>query len=225
MLGPYGEQGKCKGHWNKRLHLQGSRFHRIIPKFVVQGGDFTYGDGTGGESIYGPRFEDENFTLTHTGAGVLSMVRWRCDVTWVCDDPNVRTERAGWFCMNVPVRVQANSGKNTNSSQFFVTLKKTAHLDGKHVVFGAVVEGMDVVRQMEAAGSKDGKPTSLVEITESGQLDDAALEQLLKRSAETSEAATSESSAVATPAASAQSPPTAVAAPPPPDGEIGRAHV
>jgi peptidylprolyl isomerase len=130
-----GEKGMGKS--GKPLHFKGSAFHRVIPNFMCQGGDFTRGNGTGGESIYGEKFNDEKFTMKHTEPGTLSM---------------------------------ANSGPNTNGSQFFLCTVKTDWLDGKHVVFGQVTEGMKVVKAIEAVGSQNGKTSKPVVIADSGQI-------------------------------------------------------
>merc|ERR1712166_15958 len=130
-----GEKGV--GQSGKPLHFKGSIFHRVITDFMCQGGDFTTGNGTGGESIYGNKFEDENFTLKHDTPGLLSM---------------------------------ANAGPNTNGSQFFLTTVATPWLDGNHCVFGAVVEGMDVVKAIEAVGSTNGATSSAVTIDDCGEL-------------------------------------------------------
>ncbi len=130
-----GEKGV--GKLGKPLHYKGSTFHRIIPKFMLQGGDFTQGNGMGGESIYGEKFNDEAFKFSHEEPWLLSM---------------------------------ANSGRNTNGSQFFITTVPTEFLDGKHVVFGRVLEGMDVVKKIERLGSASGDTQAIITIRDCGEL-------------------------------------------------------
>lgn len=135
-----GECGASRQLSRAPLHYKGSRLHRIIPGFVLQGGDFTSGDGRGGESVYGGKFADESFDGPcgrHSGLGCLSM---------------------------------ANSGRDSNGSQFFITLKKTPHLDGKHVVFGRVIKGFVLLTQLEALGSASGAPSHRVVIADCGEL-------------------------------------------------------
>ena len=130
-----GEKGVGKS--GKPLHYKGSSFHRVITEFMAQGGDFTAGNGTGGESIYGMKFPDENFTVKHTGRGDLSM---------------------------------ANAGPNTNGSQFFMTFIQTTWLDGKHTVFGKVVDGFPVLDALESVGSQTGATKAPCVIADCGQL-------------------------------------------------------
>lgn len=129
-----GEKGDAAG---SNLHYRGSAFHRVLPAFMIQGGDFTKGDGTGGLSIYGRTFPDENFTVNHTKKGLLSM---------------------------------SNTGPSTNGSQFFITLAQTPWMDEKHVVFGEVKEGYDVIETIEKQPTASDRPLKKITIDECGEI-------------------------------------------------------
>lgn len=131
--------GNGKASSGHEIHFKGVKFHRIIPGFMIQGGDFTKGNGTGGQSIYGAKFNDENFQLKHSEPGILSM---------------------------------ANSGPNTNGSQFFITTVPCPWLDGKHVVFGKLIEGFEVLKSVEAQGTQSGTPRKKVTIANCGEVED-----------------------------------------------------
>ena len=121
----------------KKIGYKDTIFHRVIPQFMLQGGDFTNFNGTGGYSIYGSKFKDENFVKKHTVAGLLSM---------------------------------ANAGPNTNGSQFFITTVPCSWLDGKHVVFGEVTQGMDLVKKIEGLGSSSGATKAKIVVANCGSL-------------------------------------------------------
>lgn len=133
----------CTGEKGEGLSLAGSPFHRIIPKFMAQGGDFTLGNGKGGRSIYGADFPDENFAHKHAKRGDLSM---------------------------------ANAGKNTNGSQFFLTFAPCPALNGKHVVFGQVVQGLEVLDRLEELGTTKGAPKKTAKVFRCGELPPAEAE-------------------------------------------------
>lgn len=163
-----GEKGK--GKQGKPLFYKNCAFHRIIPGFMLQGGDFTKGNGTGGESIYGNKFKDENFKRRHDKPGLLSM---------------------------------ANSGPHTNGSQFFITTVPTPHLNGKHCVFGQVIDGMDVIKAVERQGTSSGKPKMKVVIADCGELE--LKKPAEKRKAEEPLASPTEKRAASTPTSSSAS--------------------
>jgi peptidylprolyl isomerase len=130
-----GEKGV--GRSGAKLHYKGCKFHRIIPHFLVQSGDFIANDGSQNESVYGPRFEDEKFSVRHDQPGIVSM---------------------------------ANSGRNSNGGQFFITLVKAPWLDGRHVAFGRVIEGMDIIELIQAAGTSSGTPKQSIQIADCGEI-------------------------------------------------------
>lgn len=130
-----GEKGV--GRSGSKLHFKGCKFHKIIPNFIIQSGDFITNDGSSNESIYGKAFEDENFSISHNEPGIVSM---------------------------------ANSGRNTNGGQFFITLTPATWLDHKNVAFGKVIEGMNIVQQIGETGTKSGTPTKTVEISDCGEM-------------------------------------------------------
>ena len=130
-----GEQGV--GRSGAKLHYKGCKFHRIIPHFIVQSGDFISNDGSQSESIYGQKFDDENFVVKHSEPGIVSM---------------------------------ANSGRNSNGSQFFITLVRAPWLDGRHVAFGKVIEGMEIIDKIQAAGTSSGAPRQNIVISDCGEL-------------------------------------------------------